>query len=78
MINTTRLNEVHQSLLKKYTQGYSPNNKICVFLVLRSKHASLSATTIGTPVLQIHQDEVCDGRRRHSQLPSPYPTNSSG
>jgi hypothetical protein len=37
----------------------------------RSKYAYLTATNIGTLVLQIHQDEVCDGRRRHCQLPHP-------
>jgi hypothetical protein len=78
MINITCLNEVHYSLLKSYTQGYIPNDIIGVFLVPRSKYAPLSETTIGTPVLQIHQDEVCDGLRCHCQLPSPYPTNSSG
>jgi hypothetical protein len=30
MINVTRLNEVHNSLLKKYTQGYSPQQTLAL------------------------------------------------
>jgi hypothetical protein len=41
----------------------------------RSKHASSSATQIGTPVLPTQQHEVSDCRRRHCEFPSPcFPT----
>jgi hypothetical protein len=47
-------------------------------LVPRSKHASRSATHIGTPVLLTQQYEVRNCRRRHCEFSTSNPTNSSG
>jgi hypothetical protein len=66
MINITRLNELHYSLLKKTPNAIALNINIDVFLVPWSKHASLSATIIGTPVLLTYQNEVRNSKRRHS------------
>jgi hypothetical protein len=66
MINITHLNEVHESLLNNTPKAIALNMNIGVFLVPRSKYASLSATIIGTPVLLTYQNEVQNGGRRHS------------
>jgi hypothetical protein len=65
MINSTSLNEVHYALLKQYYPMLYTSNNTCVSLVPLSKHDSISATHIGTPVLTTHQDEVRNRRRRH-------------
>jgi hypothetical protein len=63
---------------KNKPKAISLTTELASFWYSGPGHASVSATKIGTQVLQIHQDEVRDGQRRHCQLISPYLTNSSG
>jgi hypothetical protein len=78
MINSTSLNEVHNTLLKQYYPRIQPASKTNVFFGPRSKNVSSSAKQIGTPVLPTHQDEVRHRQGRHGKLTSPSTTNSSG
>jgi hypothetical protein len=64
--------------LKNTPNAIALSNNICVFLVPQSKHASSSATHIGTLVLLTQQHEVRNRRRLHCKFPISNPTNSSG